>query len=713
LNPTKILLGISLLASMCAAHAFQISRFSPQGQVSPINQVVAKFDQAVVTFGDPKAPAPMRIECNTPEAAKGTGRWLSANEWVFDFDQELKAGTFCTALVNSGIKSASGADYTGTSSYKFNSGGPFVQQIWPYPDTPVDEEQAFVLQLNGPATLASVQANLWCAVDGLGERVAVKLIDGKDRQALLKSQGLDAQAAKNPLAVVTVACNRRLTPAAKVQLVYGQGVATPATPGATEGGIANTVEKRFSFQVREPFAASFSCERQNAQSACLPIRPISVNFNAPITFKQAQGIRLTSGKDSFKPVFGPDEASAEADHLVNRVSFQTVLPEQSKFVIELPKGFQDAAGRTLRNADSFPMAVATGAMPPLAKFAAAPFGIVERLAEPNGLAVLPVTLRRVEGTAASNTQGGKVSTLTPVSDADIITWLARVQRYDNFTVSRKMAAKEVKGPLPKALDPQSKDEVQARMVSLLQGQPGIKTFDLPHPTGGDPRPFEVVGIPLTTGFHVVEIASEKLGSALLDERHGGQRLMFVRTSALVTNLGVHFKLGRENAMAWVTTLDKGQPVVNARVRVSSCDGRELATGTTNAQGLATFTNLSPRAPGCNGKGQTGSTEQAYFVSARATQPTSGTQGAVDDMAFTWSDWNRGIEPWRFNLPTSSDARPDERAHSILDRTLLRAGETVSMKHLLRAENSKGFTPAASAPAEAVAAFCPSFKFASA
>ena len=35
-----------------------------------------------------------------------------------------------------------------------------------------------------------------------------------------------------------------------------------------------------------------------------------------------------------------------------------------------------------------------------------------------------------------------------------------------------------------------------------------------------PRPFEVIGIPLSPGFHVVEIASQKLGASLLDERHG-------------------------------------------------------------------------------------------------------------------------------------------------------------------------------------------------
>ncbi len=275
---------------------------------------------------------------------------------------------------------------------------------------------------------------------------------------------------------------------------------------------------------------------------------------------------------------------------------------------------------------------------------------------------------------------GKVSDLQPRTDADIIAWFRKVQRYDEYEVSRKQAAADVKGPLPKALDSQGKDYVQSRMLSLLGGQAGVKTLDLPKPVGGDPRPFEVVGIPLAPGFHVVEIASQKLGTSLLDERHGASRTMYVRTSALVTNLGVHFKLGRENSLAWVTTLDKGMPVAGATVRVSGCNGTEVAKAVTNAQGIANFAGLSSDPPHCAGS----DSRNAYFVSARSTV------AGVEDLAFTWSDWHKGIEPWRFNVPTSRSAMPDERAHTIFDRTLLRAGETVSMKHLLRTETSKGF-----------------------
>ncbi len=672
-----------LAAAAVHAQALQITSVSPQGEISRVRQVVAKFDDSAVTFGDPKAPAPLSLACNDAQATKGTGRWLNDRQWVFDFENDLPPGVRCSLQVVPTFQSPKSQAITGKASYAFNTGGPFIQTLRPSTYQRIDEEQYFVLQLNGPATLASIRENVWCSVEGLGERVPVKLIEGAERTALLKSLSLDKAATADPLRFATLACNRRLTAASKVQLVYGKGVATP-------GGVANSVEKRYNFQVREPFKASFSCERENAQSACLPIRPLRLDFNAPVPRKLLGAIRLKSAKDTLQPVF---DSEGDSDNVLNSVSFKPPLAEQTDYTLTLPKDFKDASGRALNNADSFPLKVATGAMPPLAKFAAAPFGIVERFAEPGSKAgdpaLLPVTLRNVE--AALKVQGltptaGKVSDLRPTTDTEIIAWFRKVQHYDDYQVERKKAAADIKGPLPRVID-DNKDYVQSRMLSLLAGQPGVKTLDLPQPVSGDPRPFEVVGIPLSPGFHVVEIASQKLGASLLDERHGASRTMVVRTSGLVTNLGVHFKLGRENALAWVTSLDKGAPVAGATVRVSSCNGEELAKAVTNAQGIASFKGLASEPPRCSGDDY----RSAYFVSARSQA------GDVEDMSFTWSDWHRGIEPWRFNVPTSSDTRPDQRAHTIFDRTLFRAGETVSMKHLLRTETSQGFGLSDTAP----------------
>jgi hypothetical protein len=177
---------------------------------------------------------------------------------------------------------------------------------------------------------------------------------------------------------------------------------------------------------------------------------------------------------------------------------------------------------------------------------------------------------------------------------------------------------------------------------------------------------------------VLEIASQKLGEALLDERYGAGRTMYVRTTALATNLAVHFKLGRENSMAWVTTLDKGQVVPNAAVRVSDCRGSAVATGTTDASGIVTLSGISPAHPlSCNGPNDYDSS--AYFVSARATLTDAGDKNAkpVEDLAFTWSDWQRGIEPWRFNVPTSLRARArPRRPHGVRPHAVARRRDGV-------------------------------------
>jgi uncharacterized protein YfaS (alpha-2-macroglobulin family) len=157
--------------------------------------------------------------------------------------------------------------------------------------------------------------------------------------------------------------------------------------------------------------------------------------------------------------------------------------------------------------------------------------------------------------------------------------------------------------------------------------------------------------------------------------------MYVRSGVLVTNLGVHFKKGRENSAVWVTTLDRGKPVPGADVAVHDCRGKALWRGRTAAGGLAVVPlALEPLDAECPA-------DSGFFVTARQVDGRG-----RPDMAFVFSSWQKGIESWRFNHPTEHSAAPDLRAHTVFDRTLLRAGETVSMKHFLRRETSSGLAP---------------------
>ncbi len=671
------------LGLMQGAFALQVSSLSPQGEVAQVRQVVARFDGPAVNFGDAKAAAPLTVNCSDSKAAQGNGRWISANEWAFQFANDLPAGVRCTVQTLPSFKSPQGKALSGLTRWTFNTGGPFVRRIWPSTGAAIDEQQAFVLQLSGAATPQSLSEHIHCHIEGLGEQVAVQQISGAQREALLKALGLSQLAAKQPQQIVTLRCARTLPAGGRITLVYGAGVRTPS-------GVGNRVERRYDYSVREPFAATFSCERENAKAGCSPFKPLSLSFNAPVSRKLAAAIRLQIGSRSVPPDLSDEDGQGDAQ--VDDIAFAPPFAESTAMQIVLPPQFVDVDHRPLRNADQFPLHIATGSMPPLAKFATAPFGIVERFAEGvgRGPALLPVTLRRVP--LAQGVRDYAVSDLQPQTDAQTIAWFRRVQHFSDFFVSREAARKVVSGPLPPVLheangDAVNPDRVQTRMVSLLEDKPGLRKIALPSVDDGKARPFEVVGIPLQPGFHVVEIASKTLGKALLDPHYGANREMVVRTAALVTNLNVSVKIGRENALAWVTTLDKGRPVAGAKVQVSDCHGSLLTTATTDAQGLARLDGLDPQAPYCGDDGDDdalGDFDLGYFVSARASDADG-----TPDMAFAWSKWNEGFEPWRFNVSTDNSSSPDTVAHTIFDRTLLRAGETVSMKHLLRVETLKG------------------------
>ncbi|MBB2920364.1 Ig-like domain-containing alpha-2-macroglobulin family protein [Cupriavidus alkaliphilus] len=693
-----VALAAALASLAGGALAAQVSRFSPEGTVGQVRQVAIRFDEAMVPMGDVQATAPAAVSC-TGASTSGQARWIDARNWVYDFAGDLPPGVRCTVRMRAGLRSEAGNAYAGKAEYRFETGGPTVVSSRPSGGE-IEEDQVFALRFNGAATAASLREHAWCQAQGLGERIPVRLLAGKERETVLEAIRWDRLAKPAPDAVHLLACQQRLPAAARVQLVLGAGIATPS-------GVATREERRFDYTVREPFTASFSCEREHAQSPCTPLRPMTVTFSAPVPRKLAESVVLKTPSGPRAPQFDPDLAP---DASVSALTFAAPFAEKAQFTIEVPRKLQDDSGRALANADLFPLKVATAAMPPLAKFAAAPFGVVERFGElPRGKPaqdyppLLPVTLRNVEADLAVRgvqARAGTVMKLRVDDDAAVMQWLGLVRRLHEASYTRGELDAVLAGRSPyRVNNPRNAVSIETRSVSLLERAPGVQKLAVPKPSGDAPRPFEVVGIPLPEpGFHVVEIASPMLGEALLGKRAP----MYVRTAALVTNLGVHFKLGRSSGneddgsrsgVAWVTALDDGKPVRDAAVAVRDCSGRLLGEGRTDASGVARFAKLAA-APesACDQNGLSG-----YFVSARiaATHPQA--RGKAD-MAFVMSDWNRGIESWRFNVPTDTSATPTVRAHTIFDRTLLRAGETVSMKHLIRAETAQGFAlPPASRP----------------
>ena len=89
------LFGITVSSIALQANTLQIISLSLQDEMSKIRQVVTKFDTSVVSFGDPKAPAPITLNCSDAEVTRGSGRWISDREFAFEFENNLPPGVGC------------------------------------------------------------------------------------------------------------------------------------------------------------------------------------------------------------------------------------------------------------------------------------------------------------------------------------------------------------------------------------------------------------------------------------------------------------------------------------------------------------------------------------------------------------------------------------------------------------------------------------------
>jgi uncharacterized protein YfaS (alpha-2-macroglobulin family) len=662
----SLLLCLPTVVSGGSVAAPHVEAFSPQGTVKHVRQVTARFSDSMVPLGDPRAtPPPFDIDC----PSSGSGRWVDSRTWVYDFASDLPAGVRCMFRLRANLTTLAHASVEGESVFGFSTGGPAtLSSVPPAGDETIDEEQAFILTLDGEATAESVAANAWFRVDGIGERIDVRVLTGEERGAVLATQG-DRQPT-GP--TVVLQAPRRFPSGTKVALVWGAGIATPS-------GVATEEDQVLEFATRPAFSARFYCERANADAQCIPLTPMNLSFSAPVAWELARQIVLVGPGDRRFAARATDEDS----EYVNRVRFEGPFPESSTLRIELPAHMTDDAGRALDNAGEFPLTVKTDPFPPLAKFSSR-FGIIESKAQP----LLPVTLRNLEPVVHGSKE--RLTEERPVGIRALLQGLM-----ERVTArARRIPPDRLEDILPWL---QKVGEAR-RTRSVFGATPdaAVQSFNVPKPNGA--KAFEVVGIPLDSpGLYVVELASPRLGASLL----GRDAAMYVPTAALVTNLAVHFKWGRDNALAWVTALEDARPVAGARVSVLDCAGTVLWTGDSDARGVAHIDGLPARDTirRCNpppAARESQEDETQYYDDSSQTQALDSLNEGLlvvaqtaTDLSFVHSSWNRGIEPFRFQLP-SEDWMGPFVTHTIFDRPLFRAGETVHMKHIQRVETLEGF-----------------------
>src|SRR3546814_11430378 len=87
----------------------------------------------------------------------------------------------------------SGYSIVGQRHLTGDSGGPVARAVLPSRyGSDIEEDQVLLVASNMPATRDSVAAGAYCAVDGIGEKIAVDVLDAALLEQLLGALGSDA-----------------------------------------------------------------------------------------------------------------------------------------------------------------------------------------------------------------------------------------------------------------------------------------------------------------------------------------------------------------------------------------------------------------------------------------------------------------------------------------------------------------------------------------
>ena len=177
------------------------------------------------------------------------------------------------------------------------------------------------------------------------------------------------------------------------------------------------------------------------------------------------------------------------------------------------------------------------------------------------------------------------------------------------------------------------------------------------------------------------LAGRKNGLVLaeIDNWYGEEEQRYQRILLQVTHMGVSAKFSAINNVIWVTNLQDGSPVVDARVEIRDNANNVLWTGKTDTQGIA-------ESPGWR--------ELKITRNNRWDTPRQWVFVYKDlDTAYLSSEMGWGIEPYRFDIAYEWNPQPiKEEGLLFTDRNIYRAGETVYLKGIMREKKFSEWEP---------------------
>lgn len=630
------LAGAFLTANL---HAASVLSVSPQGNTRDVRQVAVRFDADMVPLGQSDGAEPASMQC-TPQTPAGRARWIGPRAWAFEFTSEVRGGTHCDVIFKPDLKTLAGETVTPPAPTSFVAGPSGFFASFPPEGSEVAPDQVFLMRHYDPQPADDPQAMAAMAADFVCEQRDGDKVVREPAVPVLGAALADAIHAAPPgNYALALRCGQPLSEGVQLRL--------------SQSGASSADARRFNYITRARFAARMACTVLGypvGDKACDPRQPLFLEFSGNVAPGVARDVSLVSATGqtlAFELV--PQRQRSDVRRL-RLLPSNGGFGEGARYTVRIPENLRDGLGRPLVNASEFPKTVEFARLPPYLGAANRSAVMPWRPGGPDAMATFAV--RHVE----------------------------RSLPLQQWRLGGEMGEGIESDAIALLQGQQSGQSPTGQLLNTKAGAPRASTMET---RGGD---MEFVGVPLSRpGLHVVRADSaafaQYIGTRLPNSNQRREAAPLERYDLVqVTNLNPSASISDYGAsVIWVTAFDTAKPVPGADVAVYSCNRELLWRGRTDAQGLA-WPNESLRG------------KLACSDNARAAAPrfSSGSNNpwvvvrAGDDMAVMQviGGW------WGVVAPTF--APPNVRAHTVLDRTLFKAGETVSMQHVVRLLESRGF-----------------------
>ncbi|MGM9482842.1 alpha-2-macroglobulin family protein [Roseateles sp. NT4] len=638
-------LALGALAAQAAEPMARVISFNPQGLVPAVQQIRATFSEPMLPLGKVAGPDPFEEACEL----EGDSHWVDDRTWVMDLKEQELAGQSCEFRVRADLRSLAGRAVAEPRVFRFqvpvltDDVKRTIAEIFPQGGADwVTEDQVFLLRYSHP--LGRTPPDVRCEVPGRPEAPVLRA-SAEERDAQKKRiswMHLPDNASE------AVRCPFALPSGGKVTLRLVRGALKP---------------QLLEFKVRPAPAVTVDCRRVAPQGDCAAGFPVSLRFNTVMPQALLQAIQVQgeggwrAGKLSVQPANAYSSGSSEVSFAAD-----TFKPAAEHRIRWPAPALADTAGRPLPR-QRVPTSIRTLPVLGMAYFSAPDMAIRPLQADnPVPLHLQGLGFETVVREARLG-NGDDVA-----ADSELLRWIGVQQTSVGvgrfFWAGGRGSSRRYFSPHEAALP---------STAAVLAQQP----LGPAMPPDARRAQVNLKG----AGLHVLELRAfaGRGGDASVEP-------VYDSVAVLLTRLAVHLKAAEESSAVWVTQVDSGAPVPGVSLRVYDCAGQLAWQGVSDARGLAMVgRKLSLRCGDGHYGGDVGVT-----VVARHNWPNG-----ERDVSLANSRWGDGL------LDTGSYRVADTwgpaaiQAHTVLDRTLFKPGETVAMRHLLRRETDTGLAlPAA-------------------